>query len=349
MAALSTPRAFPFALGLFVAIALEIVWTRTWGLATRALIIGAGALLPVWVWTASQGTNPVGWLRFIVAASRGDKVSVSPLLHGSWLLFDEPLIPLLSGFLIILLMLWVFGGATLSASSRRGLGPVRLASTAVIINYIATFLTVARFWDYEIFVVPLVLPVLVAVTAKILQASGSRAFKRTILGSWLILVVVLFAIRSGKIVAWLGSYQERDPRPLQAFVTNNVTKKSQVFGPEDYYFYAVEAADSHYLFVRPRIPSGLRSALDQGPNWQEQLSAGNAVYLIWPSDRSLPLELASAKLHLEGHFAVASEKKRVWWRQAAWGSGYPPTDLYRISGAQTMKNDPVIGWTQEHP
>jgi len=89
------PRAFPFVLGLFVAIALELLLTRTRELITRGLIIAAAALLPVWGWTLSRGTNPIGWLRFIAEVSRGDRISVSPILHGSWHFFDEPLVPLL--------------------------------------------------------------------------------------------------------------------------------------------------------------------------------------------------------------------------------------------------------------
>ena len=181
LAALSTPRAFPFVLGIFAAIGLELALVRTRDLLVRGLTIGVGALLPVWGWTLSQGRSPLGWFRFILDASRGDKVSVSPMLHGSWHLLDEPLIPLLSGLLFVLVMILVFGGTMLTARfsiETRGPGiisSVRLASIAVVINYVATFLTIARFQDCQIFVVPLVVPVLAALTAKVLRNRGSCA------------------------------------------------------------------------------------------------------------------------------------------------------------------------------
>jgi hypothetical protein len=344
LAALSTPRAFPFILGLSVAIGLELVLAAKRELMARGLVIAATAILPVWAWTLSQGMNPIGWLRFISAVSRGDKLSASPILHGSWHFFDEPLVPLASGLLFTLVMLLVFGGATLIVSRETETegyevrSSLRLASIVVLINYVATFLTIARFWDYEIFVVPLVIPVLIALTAKILRDSGSRILQRVTLGSWLMLAIVLMAIRSGKVIAWLASYHERDPQPLQDFISKNVPGNSLVFGPEDFYFYAVETAGSHYLFVRPRITAGLVSKLDHDLDWQQQLKKCPAVYLIWPKDESIPPGLAPANLLLEGSFIATLGKEPVGWRKAGWGSGYPSTNLYRIVSGQSEGN-----------
>jgi 4-amino-4-deoxy-L-arabinose transferase-like glycosyltransferase len=350
LAALSTPRAFPFVLGLFVAIALELLLAPSRELITRGLIIAVAALLPVWGWTLSRGTNPIGWLRFIAETSRGDKISVSPILHGSWHFFDEPLVPLLSGLLFTFVTLLVFTCAFGSSifTARRSteidapdvLSAVRLASIAVLINYVVSFLTISRFWDYEVFVVPLVIPVLIALTAKILRSGAPRTLQRIVLLSWLALAIVLVAIRSGKVVAWLASYHERAPQPLQDFISSKVPANSRVFGPEEFYFYAVEAAGSHYLFVRPRIPSGLVSKLDHDLNWQEQLNEGQPVYLIWPKDDILPPGLAPENLLLEGSFTAQRGNEPASWRKAGWGSGYPPTNLYRIVDAQSAKNDP---------
>lgn len=341
LAALTTPRAFPFVLGLFVAIGCELAMARRWEVLERCLIIGAAALVPVWGWTFSQGTNPIGWLRFIAGASRGDKISVSPMLLGSWHFFDEPLVPLLSGLLFTLVMFLVFGASILTLRRKVETAgtdvnsAVRMASIVVLTNYVASFLTIARFWDYEVFVVPLVIPVLIALTAKILSNNGPRTLQRIVLGSWLVLALVLVAIRSGKVVAWLASYDERDPQPLQNFVGSNVPTNSRVFGPEDFYFYAVEAAGSHYLFVRPRIPTGLVSKFDHDLNWQEQLKEGPTVYLIWPKGDNLPPGLSAVNLRLQGSFTAPLGKEPARWRKAGWGSGYPPTNLYRIVEGQS--------------
>ncbi len=120
---------------------------------------------------------------------------------------------------------------TIEMDARDLISGMRLASIAVVINYIALFLMIARFWDYEIFVVPLVIPVLTALTAKTLRNRERSAVRGIVLGSWLILAIVLVAIRSGKVVAWLASYHERDPQPLQDFIAKNVPIDSRVFGP----------------------------------------------------------------------------------------------------------------------
>ena len=155
---------------------------------------------------------------------------------------------------------------------------------------------------------PLVIPVLIAWTAKLLRSNIPRPLARIVLGSWLILAVVLVTIRSGKVVAWLVSYDERNPQPLHDFVSSHVPGNSRVFGPEDYYFYAVEAAGSHYLFMRPRITSGLVSKLDHDLDWRKQLNDGQPVYLIWPKDDPLPHDLVSANLFLEATFAAKLER-----------------------------------------
>ena len=340
LAALSTPRSFPFILGIFVAIGVEVASSGKWELVRRGLIIGAGALIPVWGWTLSQGTSPIGWLRAVAAASQGDKLNVSPLLHGTWHFFDEPLVPVLSGLLFLLVMAAVFGGAmaiarrTIEVEGHEIASGLRLASIAVLINYAALFLLIAHFWDYEIFVIPLLIPVLIALTAKILRSSGPRTVQGMVLGAWMVLAIVLVAFRSGKVVAWLASYQERDPQPLQDFIRSTVPGNSRVFGPEDFYFYAVEGAGSHYLFVRPLIPSGLLSKVDHDLDWREQLKGGQAVYLVWPKEDTLPRGLGSGNLRLEGSFTARLGKEPTRWRKAGWGSGYPPTNVYRIVDAQ---------------
>lgn len=341
LAALSTPRAFPFVLGLCVGIGVELVLELRPELWARALIVGVAALAPVWGWTATQGMTPLRWLRLIAALSSGDKLSASPILHGSWHFFDEPLVPLASGLLFTFVMLLVCGvglgmaGRLKSGAARNGEGPdagskVRLAAIAVVVNYAASLLTIARFWDYEIFVVPLALPVLIALTAKIWCGSGPRVMKRVVIISWLLLGLVLIAIRSGKVVAWAASYAERDPRPLQDFVSSHLPRDSRVFGPEDFYFYAVERAGSHYLFFRPRITAGLVSRMDHDLDWQEQLKLGENVYLIWPKDDILPRGLDVGDLRLEGSFTTKLGSEPVGWRKAGWGSGYPDTNLYRV-------------------
>jgi 4-amino-4-deoxy-L-arabinose transferase-like glycosyltransferase len=350
LAALSTPRAFPFVLGLFAGIGVELVLERRRELLVQGIIVGVAALAPVWWWTATQGMTPLGWLRLIAALSSGDKLSASPILHGSWHFFDEPLVPLASGLLFTFVMLLVLSVGLGTARQLKDEEPqnaegprvgsgVRLAVIVVVVNYAASLLTIARFWDYEIFVVPLALPVLIALTAKIWRGSGPRLIPRVVIVGWVVLGLVLIAIRSGKVVAWATSYEERDPQPLQNFVSSHLPRDSRVFGPEEFYFYVVENAGAHYLFVRPRITGGLVSKLDHDLDWREQLRENPSVYLIWPKDDGLPRGLKAGDLRLEGSFTARLGGEPAGWRKAGWGSGYPDTNLYRVVKVPATEKD----------
>ena len=341
LAALSTPRSFPFLFGFFIALAIEIVLAKRWTWIALGLVPAVSALLPIAWWTLRQGTDPLSWLRFVLAASRGDTVSVSPMLQGSWHLFDGPLVPRLSGLLVILVMFVVFGAAILTSRLQNETdGPdfaasgFRLASITVMVNYLTTLVVVARFWDYEVFVVPLVLPVLIPLSARVLRTGGRWAVRRVLVAGWLVLVLLLVFIRAGKIAVWLASYQERDPRPLLALVDGKIPKNSRVFGPDEYYFYAVESAGSHYLFVRAIAPNGLVTKLYEGPDWRRELTSNQFLYLIWPTNRNLPRDLTLANLQLEGSFKPG-EGGFACCRWLGRDSGYPPTTLYRIISAPT--------------
>jgi hypothetical protein len=304
-------------------------------------------LAPIWVWARSEGLSPLRWFHFILTAARGDKVSASPMLSGAWHLFDEPLIPLLSGFLAIFLTLLVFGAAAITFFCNRShsvasentdaVSAFRLASITVLINYGATFLTIARFWDYEIFVVPLVFAVLIPLSAGVLRHARPRVIRRGVLASWVVLALFLVPVRVGKVATWLASYGARDPQPLAKFIAENVPRNSYVFGPESIYFYAVENAGSHYLFIRPIIPGGLISRLDPRPDWLEQVKTGRPVYLIWPKGSSIPSSQFTAPLHMEASISFEPGKPAPWWNRSGWAYGYPATSLYRVVDPQSAQ------------
>jgi len=130
-------------------------------------------------------------------------------------------------------------------------------------------------------------------------------------------------------------------RPLLAFVEDKIPKNSRVFGPDEYYFYAVESAGSHYLFVRAIAPNGLVSKLYEGPNWRRELTSNQFLYLIWPTGRNLPHDLTLANLQLQGFFIAGPESGFACCRWLGGGSGYPPTTLYRIISAPSSDSGAV--------
>lgn len=326
LAALSTPRSFPFVLGLSAALVLELALARN----SRSLQLGAifavSAFLPILAWTFSEGMTPLGWLRLIASGSQGDQINVSPLLHGSWQLFSGPFV--FSGLLLVFVMLMVSRAAwvskvRLSLDERDTVPSLRLAAVTVMINYLVLLALISRFWEYEIFELPLLAPVLMALTAKVLRIPARRSMRRVVLASWIVLAIYLITVRSARIGAWLASYKARDPQPLQAFVQGNVPAHSRVFGPVNYYFYAVEAAGSDYLFVVPMIiPTAIAGREESKIDWREQLRSGQPVYLIWPRMWPVPPGIS---LKLQASFEEGTGP-------SFWVSGYPLTDLYRVAG-----------------
>ncbi len=113
---------------------------------------------------------------------------------------------------------------------------LRLASITVMVNYLATLVVVARFWDYEVFVVPLVLPVLIPLSARVLRTGGRRTVHRLVLVSWLALAILLVFIRAGKIAVWLASYQERMPVPCWLLLKTKFRRTHEYLAPTNIIF-----------------------------------------------------------------------------------------------------------------
>ena len=131
---------------------------------------------------------------------------------------------------------------------------------------------------------------------------------------------------------------ERDPQPLQDFIAISAVD-SRVFGPGD--STSTQCSQRvHVIFsCSPQFLRRLLGKHDHGVDWRKQLNDGGPVYLIWPKDDPIPHDLVPANLLLEATFAPKLGKEPAGWRKAGWGSGYPPTNLYRIvDGPASDKN-----------
>lgn len=335
LAVMSTPRAYPFALGFGAAVVLEIARrTERRALVARALMVGLSALTPIVVWTLRVHSSPFQWIRFVLSTSHGDHLDVSPLFGGSWHLMDGPLLPRASGMLIVLvaaIILTAFmhlrGRLPLTATD----AALRFSLTAILINYVATFLLVARFWDYEIFVVPCLLLAMAVVTAKILRVPTTRWVRNTVLTGWICLAAALLSIRGGKTLLWALSYEERAPGPVAEFVAANIPRGSRVFGPDNLYFYAVERAGSRYLLVYPWAPPGLLNVQSFHPDWAAEVRNYSPVFLVWPANRSRPAGLDSIHLFPVARFEPRKLPQAHFLGSLARDMGYGPANLYRLS------------------
>src|SRR5439155_16283791 len=109
------------------------------------------------------------------------------------------------------------------------------------------------------------------------------------------MVVVLaadLAVRTGRYVRLASVWPGTDPRPLAQFVASHVPRGSDVLGPPEFYFFAVEGAGSHYELASDDVTAGwsrTQTPLDRART-RERSSLPPARFLIWPADQhSFPL------------------------------------------------------------
>ena len=337
LAILSTPRSFPFALGLVLALGVEVLANinQARRLALDAIVAGAVVVGLIVIWSLLEKTSPVGWLRFILASSHGDAINVSPLLGGQWHLLDGPLIERVVGFSFLLVVVALLGFAGHLTANQLNTANVsandlRFALVVGLVNYYATLVLISRFWDYDVFVVPVLLPGLIATSFYLISVEGTRSKRAMlILTVWIFWIAGCFCLRGGKVLAWANSYPQRDMAAVTRFVAEHVPRNSAVLGPTDAYFYAVENAGSRYLYARPWVSTGLAgTGVDTPPDW-DALFAGGNVYLIWPRGSSIPLRLEHNHLQMIGQFKPVDKPGRLAWVGVA-GEGYPLTDLYQV-------------------
>lgn len=295
LAVLSGPRAFPFIAAVALAV---IVLERLDGL-RRLVPVLLTILGGVWIWTASQGMNPFDWLRHISSVSTGDSVNSSPFLGGAWA-FSASIQSLITPLFVILLLPFV----KLADSKRR------LLFMAVAGNALLTVLLISRPFSYSIFWLLPMIPVLLAVSR----------ITRSTLALWCLLAFAFAGVRLAKTSEIFVSWHERNPRIVENFVEARIPSGSVVYGPEEYFYYAVEKSGSAYRFVKDSPAAGLRSA----PGTKPQFENG---YLIWPKARPLP-----AHFDLE---AIAEYEAKpassLFKRLNKYSGGYPSFVLYHAT------------------
>jgi 4-amino-4-deoxy-L-arabinose transferase-like glycosyltransferase len=286
-AILSTPRAHPFALSFFLVLLCYAIIRKQGLLLRNASFAGAAALLGVTAWTFCAGLNPVSWYLMLLRASEGDKTNVSPLLGGSW---GHPGFDLNSMILILGLGAWFIAWSI----RRREKQPVGLAGvllTALLANAALFLVVTSRALSYRIFwLVPLV-PVVVAITS--IYEVG-RDSQRSGMAYVLVATILVAGVaRIGKVTEVITSWTARDPLPLKTYVCTQIPQNSTVFGPAEFYYYAVEECGSRYLFAGNWTARGLRSPLDaMDPVYR------SGDFLLWPADQPLPRTAELREYHV---------------------------------------------------
>jgi hypothetical protein len=115
-----------------------------------------------------------------------------------------------------------------------------------------------------------------------------------------LLVAADLAIRTGKYVRLSTGWAGADPAPLERFVRAHVPPGSDVVGPEDFYFFAVEGAGSRYLLAASASPATwTRWVPPPGPSRSRRADPADRAkaprFLLWPATEPYEPLLERAK------------------------------------------------------
>jgi hypothetical protein len=322
-AALTTPRSFPFMLGFAVAgiailpSVLPDARRHVWGQLTICVVTGLAIVL-AWTYVSVGGPRP--WLRMMsfIASHEDTDVAILPSMVRQ------------------LTFVWWQGvtfvfatvGALVAAQRLRGQASYTIAASFALVTAWTTLVVTMTLFNFTfLFGTYSVLPLFAIVIA--VPTPMSDLPKRGT--AWLALGLLLCfgAVRAGKIVRAGVTWSARNPARLERFIQTHVPPGSEVMGPLQNYFFAVEMSGSRYL------TAGQVSAADwarwipeiehrEAPKLSDRISAR---YLLWPADESryaMPGPIACAR----GDMIAAYQP--------------PPDDIPALSWL--VKNDPQAGY-----
>ena len=310
-AVMSTPRALPNVAAIVGAVLFSLRPFKS-AVMKAALTVGVIAVA-VSAWTLSQGLTPLQWLRLIFAGSRGDAHNSSPLLGGSWGIISGGL--LYSGVVFFFAAL-VFAVIALNLREAMRQWRTALLVTAAAVNVALTLALIARPASYDIYW--MCLPVIAACAGFGGGVSGAR--KRLALAALIAVSFGWTCLRVFKDAQIISSWSSSDPQPASDFMAAHVPAGSNVYGPPDFFYYAVVLAGSRYLYPEEWTTPALDS--HRAP---VATGLGNPRFLIWPDGRKLPERFK--QVTPVAHFPGAGANHRSRFNMEL---GYPGSTLYQV-------------------
>ena len=335
-AALSTPRALTFCLGLVVGAAALFVLGFRKRLLDSFLPAAIVCGVAIWLWTHCQGMRPIAWLQYLAHVSAGDRNNVSPVLGGSWgskqaFYLPELAAPVLFA-LVAICLFWTLISENKPESHFRQRPGLAFVLTVGLANLLLSFALLSRALNYQLFFIVPVLIGLLVLSQLLLESTGLTNIRRLVIVSWLIFAVLSIGLRSAKIAEFSQSWLSRDPRPMLAFVKDQIPAKSTVLGSESCYFWAVQRSGSRYLWIQEKTTPGLssHSVFDVGRLFT--LSGTNRIYLVWKHDSAMPPELSMLAFRRMATFEMPNNRRDFFAKlRNRIGGGYQRTDLYELN------------------
>ena len=347
LAALTTPRTYPF-IGGFIAAGLVWVGTTRDGWRDRArqfLVSIATLAVGMTVWAIASHGDPIRWVRYMsfILSHEDSDVAILPTAERQWLFSPAQTVTPVIAVSAALLVAWIKSRrpGALQADRARATRFVLLTCwTAFVAGAVSMNLT----FFFDVYVG---LPLFVAVLA--MPYEDLQVGRRT-LGAALALVLVLDGTLG---VIWYArvaaTWEARNPRALADFFDRYVPDGSTVVGPEGAYYTAVERTGAVYRKMDPRSPADWAQwvpmiepeALTRARD--ADVRQTHARYFIWPAGGTIPDEYRCVLAHPVAVFVPAPHHlDRLGWLGARTrDTGYLESNLYRLPAGCPTGYDPT--------
>ena len=345
LAALTTPRSYPFIFGFIVAGCTPGIFGGARP-AVRYRLVAAVLTLMIGMgcWAVLSHGRVDRWVRYVAYIFTHEDTDVAILptavrdfsFHWSGLL--TPAAAVAGGLLAAISLKRRSQGRAEGAEAALTFllvcAWVELVTTAVVLNY--TF-TIGEY---------LALPLLSVVVAWPRMPLPRGALAAAVCA----LLAVDTADLAFRAVAVAATWRARDPDPVNAFIVSFVPAGSEVVGPEQPFFFAVERSGSRYRTVSPRswadwarwVPKIEPAATLVSRQYPAPVARNR--FLIWPSHDGPPERYECAASHLVAVFEPAPAA--AWtprWMLSRFDDdpGYPPAALYRLPDGCPVGYDPT--------
>jgi hypothetical protein len=300
VAASTTPRCWPLLFFLFVLLWMLVGkrWWRSLGVAAAGALVGfAIPLLPLHI-------TPWGHVAYVRAASKNDRVNISPLLGGSWGFGHSKTQVLYYAAVLVILGLLFLSRRAKQTRFEKWLLCAGLLNVAASLLLTSRALNMFTYWAF-----PLEISGMLGLTRPPVGWSGRFA---RVLG--VLLLVYMAGLRTARELPVLLHWRQRNPAAGAGVIRAAFPSGSLVYGPVGRYFYASLENNFDYRYLTEQTTPGLASIpgqIDTASPMRE--ACQRTAYLIWPvSDAEEPLpDIPHATTQrIAGYFAAPQRTGR---------------------------------------